>query len=146
MLLDRSNPACAYPLYAPLRQDSAGFDRLELERFVPRERELNWQGKHQFSIEELGGRSFAPHLRIRSLLLPTLASSSKTRIRPASRAEGMRALAMSSIGQMPGERESGFRFFGDVARRLPSFHLEVGEEPGEIAARLQRFLRNGTAD
>jgi len=146
VLLDRGTPARAYPLYAPLRQDPAGFERLELERFIPRDRALNWQGKHQFSIAELGGRSFAPHLEIKSLLLPRLAKRSRTRIRPASRADGMRALAMSSIGQMPGERESGFRFFGDVARRLPCFHLEVGEVPEEIAARVERFLREGTAD
>jgi hypothetical protein len=64
---------------------------------------------------------------------------------PISRKEAMIALAPSGIVQMPGERESGFRFFSDLTRDLPCYRLSLGTEPREIAAAIADFILAGAA-
>src|SRR5690606_18146768 len=61
----------AFPVFSTLKQDPAGFERLGLaSRIGPRP--LNWQGKHQFHIDELGSGGFADCLDIAALLLPRI--------------------------------------------------------------------------
>lgn len=128
----------AFPVFATLKQDPAGFDRLGLaSRVAPRP--LNWQGKHQFSIRELAPDGVAGRLDIAAILLPRIGAE-RTRITPAGAKEALLALAPSALYQMPGERESGFRFFGGVVAGLPAYHLHLGTDPAEIAAAIAAFL------
>ena len=146
VLLDPRSPTTAYPLFLAMRQDLAGFERLDLDRFIPRDRPLNWQGKIQFSLDELGGRSLVKAMEIESLLVPHRGDSSRTSIRPTSASEGLRALALSSLAQLSGEKETGFRFFAEIARKLPSYSLSLGSDATEIADRVTRFLEDGRTD
>lgn len=57
----------------------------------------------------------------------------------------MIALAPSGIAQMPGERESGFRFFSDLTRLLPCYRLSLGTQPQEIAGTIADFLVRGAS-
>lgn len=57
----------------------------------------------------------------------------------------MIALAPSGIAQMPGERESGFRFFDELTRLLPCYRLSLGTEPEEIAGTISEFLARGNS-
>ena len=132
VLLDASEDVVGYPVFATLKQDQAGFDRL------PAVGPLNWQGKYEFQI---GGNVPTPaRLSIKALFVPRLADEARTRIEPVPRRDAMLAFAPSSIQQMPGERESGFAFFGNVARRLPCYILSLGREPAEIAGGIAEFL------
>jgi hypothetical protein len=138
VLLNADRGVRAYPLYATLKQDPAGYERLGLGRRLPAGG-LNWQGKHQFRIGDVASQAVPPSLEIGALLLPRTGGF-RTRISPLPRAEAMIALAASSIHQMPGERESGFRFFGMIARRLPCFRLDLGRDPAEIADAIGNFI------
>lgn len=141
VLLDSAaGPIHARPLYATLKQDPAGFGRLGLAARLPTPGPLNWQGKHQFRIQDLAPDAVPEALRITALLVPRITGGSRTRIVSIPRAEAMMALAASSIYQMPGERESGFRFFSQVARQLPCLTLELGRDPAEIAGRIGDFI------
>lgn len=133
----------AFPLFSTLKQDPAGFERLGLaSRIGPRP--LNWQGKHQFHIDELGSGGFADCLDIAAILLPRIvAGASSTRITPAAPKEALLALAPSALYQMPGERESGFRFFSGVVAALPAYRLELGTDPAEIADAVSAFFEAG---
>lgn len=134
---------CAFPVFSTLKQDPAGFERLDLaSRIGPRP--LNWQGKYQFHIDELAGGGFADRLHIAAILLPRLvAGASATRITPATPKEALLALAPSALYQMPGERESGFRFFSGVVAALPAYRLELGTDPAEIADAVSAFFEAG---
>jgi hypothetical protein len=140
VLLNVDQGIRAYPLYATLKQDPAGYRRLGLDRLRPAGGGLNWQGKHQFLIGELASEAVPSSLEIGAMLVPHVSDASRTRISTMQRAEAMIALAASSIYQMPGERESGFRFFGAIARRLPCFRLDLGRDPAEIAAAVGNFI------
>lgn len=130
----------AYPLFATLKQDSAGCDRLGIPADSPLREALNWQGKHQFTLSDLGGDQPVDQLRIRALCLPTITGAASTRFLPVNGKEAFLALAPSGLAQMPGDRGTLFSFCAAVARSLPTYRLELGSDPVEISRSIQAFL------
>ena len=141
VLVDLSDGVSAAPLYGTLKQDPAGYARLGLAERIG-ERPLNWQGKHQFHVRDLAVGPIPPRLDLQAILIPKTGAT-RTTLEPASARDVLLALAPSALWQMPGERESGFRFFATLAGRLPGYVLHLGPEPAEIAARLRRFIEDG---
>jgi len=141
VLLEAGQEVAGYPVFATLKQDQAGFDRLGLRERLASTGSLNWQGKYEFRISEIDGAQAPPtRMVFKALLVPRLAGNAKTAIEPISRRDAMLAFAPSSIHQMPGERETGFEFFARVARQLPCYALSLGTDPAEVAAALAAFL------
>ena len=54
--------------------------------------------------------------------------------------EAALALAPSAVFQLPGDTTQGFRFFAELARRLPAFRVRLSEDPVEIADAIGSFL------
>jgi hypothetical protein len=140
ILLDADAEVVGYPVFATLKQDQAGFDRLGLKDRLPGVGPLNWQSKYEFRLQDISDEPTPPRLSITALFVPRLGNEARTRIEPISRRDAMLAFAPSSIQQMPGERESGFAFFSNVTRKLPCYALFLGKEPKEIAGVIAEFL------
>jgi hypothetical protein len=140
VLIGLENGVTARPLFSILKQDPKGFARLGLERRLGTDRPLNWQGKHTFHIDEIAPRPVPATLDILMLMVPHIGDGETSSIVPMSRKDAMIALASSGIAQMPGERESGFRFFSDLTRLLPCYRLFLGTRPEEIAGTIADFL------
>ncbi|QKC93608.1 serine kinase [Mesorhizobium sp. NZP2298] len=140
VLIDLVGGVTARPLFSTLKQDARGFARLGLKQRLGVENPLNWQGKHTFHIVDIAPRPVPPALDIVALVVPHIGGGEASSIVPVSRRDAMIALAPSGIMQMPGERESGFRFFGDLTRLLPSYRLSLGTHPEEIAGTIADFL------
>lgn len=140
VLIDAANGVKAHPLFATLKQDPKGFQRLGLKHRLTSYGPLNWQGKHQFRIDDIAARPVPASLDIVALLVPHIGGGESSSIMPVSRKDAMIALAPSGIAQMPGERESGFRFFSDLTRLLPCYRLSLGTRPEEIAGTISAFL------
>lgn len=139
VLLEAGTEVVGYPVFATLKQDQAGFDRLGLkDRLAPTG--LNWQGKYEFRIWDIADAPPPARMLFKALLVPRISGDAKTRIEPISRRDAMLAFAPSSIQQMPGERDSGFAFFSRVAKQLPCYTVSLGREPAELAAAIAAFL------
>ncbi|MCZ8543541.1 serine kinase [Mesorhizobium qingshengii] len=145
VLIDLANGVTARPLFSTLKQDPQGFARLGLKRRVPANGPLNWQGKHAFHIGDIAPRPVPATLDIVALVVPHISGGGASSIMPVSRRDAMIALAPSGIAQMPGERESGFRFFSDLTRLLPCYRLSLGTQPQEIAGTVADFLARGAS-
>ena len=143
VLIDLAGGVTARPLFSTLKQDAQGFARLGLAQRLRAKSPLNWQGKHSFRIGDIAPRPVPVMLDIVALVVPHVSGGGASSIMPASRKEAMIALAPSGIAQMPGERESGFRFFSDLTRLLPCFRLSLGTDPQEIAGTIANFLTRG---
>ncbi len=128
----------AHPVYRIAKQDPAGLARLGLSRLAAAS-PPNWQGKHEFDVEAIGGGRLSA-LEIKAILLPRVVGGSVTRVAPASPRDAMLALAPSSVFQIPGERGLALPFFADLARRLPAFRLELGRDPAGIAAAIDALI------
>lgn len=131
----------ASPLFQTLKQDPAGCERIGIPLDSPLRQTLNWQGKHQFRLADLGGQQPVDQLRIHALCLPTISGAPQTRMLPIHGKEAFLALAPSGLAQMPGDRGSLFSFSAAVARSLPAYRLELSDDPEEISASISAFLQ-----
>jgi hypothetical protein len=143
VLVDLRRGVTARPLFSTLKQDPVGYARLGLESRLGANRPLNWQGKHVFALSDIASRPIPASLDIVALMVPHIDGGDTSSIMPMSRKDAMIALAPSGIAQMPGERESGFRFFGDLTRLLPCYRLSLGTRPDGIACAIADFLSRG---
>ncbi|WP_137929000.1 serine kinase [Mesorhizobium comanense] len=143
VLVDLLRGVSARPLFSTLKQDAQGFARLGLEQRLANHGPLNWQGKYTFHIADIAPRQVPARLDIVALMVPHISGGKTSSVVPASRRDAMLALAPSGIMQMPGERESGFRLFGELTRLLPCYRLSLGNNPEEIAGTISNFLARG---
>lgn len=143
VLIDLAQDVTAHPLFATLKQDPEGFRRLGLKERLGSHGALNWQGKYQFRVDDIAARPIPGRLDMIALMVPHISGGEASSITPVSRKDAMIALAPSGIAQMPGERESGFRFFSDLTRRLPCYRLSLGTRPDEIAGTIADFITRG---
>jgi hypothetical protein len=145
VLVDASSNVTAYPVFATLKQDLKGFSRLGLSERLGPAGPLNWQGKIEFRIGDIAAGPQVERLKIKALLVPRIGGSGRSRILPISRREAMLALAPSSINQMPGERGTGFAFFGRLVNQLPCHAIDLGPSPTEIADTIARFIEGASS-
>lgn len=132
----------AYPLFETLKQDAAGLKRLGLATHHAIPAATNWQNKHQFFMRHLGLAECAQSLSLHALLLPRITGQGKTTPTPISAKEAFLALAPSGVTQVPGDRPLLYATAAEVARRLPSFRLDLGSDPDEVSAALRRFIES----
>jgi hypothetical protein len=144
VVLEQGAAVRAHAILRNFKQDVGGLERAGLANLC-RERSLNWQGKLEFD-PAIVGRPLSSCMTIRAIFLPHIARASRTAIIPASAHEATLALAPSAVLQLSGDGSAGFRFFADVARRLPAYHLHLSEDPREIAATLSTFLSAEVGD
>ena len=144
VLIEQSPDAVtAYPLYPTFKQDRRGLARLGLEEAIAPGRAANWQEKFEFGCREISGRPLADRLRIGAILIPTIAEVPHSIIRPIPKNRAMLALAPTGLFQMPGERDSGVRFYSDLVRRVPCFALMLSRNPADVSSVLEKFIDGG---
>jgi hypothetical protein len=86
---------------------------------------------------------------IEALVVPRLVASGQTRIRQGSPAEGLLALAPSTIFQLPGDGRGAFHTMTELVKSVPTYVVELGGDPAEappvIAGLLRSLRRRRTA-
>lgn len=136
------------PIFNTLKCDPDGLARLGLTSGNGKAKSpigsLNWQGKYQFSFDDIGERAPSPSLNITALLVPSVTGDSATVIEPMPRREAFLALAKSGFIQMPGDKRHSLTFCSEIIKRLPTYRILLGNNPGEIISCLRSFLRMGT--
>lgn len=141
VLVRQEQEISAHPIFQTLKQDPAGCERIGIPADSPLCQTLNWQGKHQFRLADLGGGEPIDQLRIRALCIPKICDKVHTRFLPITRKDAFLALAPSGLAQMQGDRGTIFSFCAAVARSLPTYRLELGSDPAEISTSIRTFLR-----
>ena len=71
-------------------------------------------------------------VRVTALILPAVGARERPRLRRISPAEGLARLAPSSIFQLPHAGGGELRTMAELARRVPSFMLELGGDLGPV--------------
>lgn len=80
---------------------------------------------------------------LRAILVPQITGSPQTRLRPASPAIGLRALATSTIFQLPGAGQRDLDALSQFVGGLPTYVLELGTDIAAIPQVLADFLSGG---
>jgi hypothetical protein len=82
----------------------------------------------------------ARRLALRAVLLPSVTGKPETRLRPASSAAGLLALAPSSLFQLPGTGPDSFQIIAQVARQVPCYVLQLGTDMAMIPSTIEGLL------
>ncbi|MBW0159688.1 hypothetical protein [Sedimentimonas flavescens] len=130
----------AHLVFNGLKQDPAGFARIGLAARMDGRAALNWQGKHVFTMHDLGLPDQPEAISVRALCLPRVAHAAQTTFTPVSAREAFLALAPSSVTQIPSARAESFRMSATVAREMPAYRVDLGTDPSEIADAFAGFI------
>jgi hypothetical protein len=133
----------AQPVLRLMKQDIRGIRRLGLEVGKgPLDGRPNWQGKIEFDYGALAASVRAERLAMTAILMPHITRSTSSSLRPASAREAMLAMAPSSLYQLHGSWREDFGLIASIARALPAFHLDLSDDPAEIAAAIRAFIED----
>jgi|GEM_PF-1531318 hypothetical protein len=131
----------AEPVLRVMKQDIRGLRRLGLEAGRGAlDGPLNWQGKAELDFARLVPGARAERLAMKAILLPRVSWSPSSSFRQASAREAMLAMAPSSLYQLYGSLREDFRLIASIVRAVPAFHLDLGEDPAEVAASVRAFI------
>lgn len=85
-------------------------------------------------------------LPVRAILLPRVTGRHETRIVRTTSAAGLAGAAPSTVFQLAGSGPEGFHNIGKFIKKVPSFVLELGENPEEICQAIRRLLSELRSD
>jgi hypothetical protein len=86
------------------------------------------------------GRRLASGQRIRAVVLPQVTGRPDTRVVEASPVAAVRALAPTTVFQLPRLDREAFARVVALSRAVPSYHLELGTDRDQIAPAVARLL------
>jgi hypothetical protein len=89
-------------------------------------------------------KSFRKDLPLRAIVLPRVVKEENrgrlSRFTPVGAGAAVRALAPSTLFQLPGAGPNNFRMIAALANRLPCFELELGSELAVVPQSLRQFM------
>jgi hypothetical protein len=80
-------------------------------------------------------------LLVDAVVMPQVTGGRATRVRPARRSDAVRALAPSTIFQLPQDGQVVLSAIAGVARAVPAFFLELGADLSAVPALLDELLK-----
>jgi hypothetical protein len=94
-------------------------------------------------LRERHANRLRPELPIRAILLPRVTGRGATALVPISPVAALAALAPSTLFLSATARPAVFRFLGAFVRRVPSYRLELGDDPARVPSVVARALERG---
>lgn len=79
-------------------------------------------------------------LPLKAILVPRIHAEAKTRITPAPAALALKALAPSTLLQLPGNAHDAFRALVAMVRRIPAYEIALGRDIARIPDQIDQFL------
>jgi hypothetical protein len=141
VVLSPGPPVRAESLYSSLKLGPESLARMADLTVLAREIGRPSLEKSVLYLSPAYQKSLAPILEIRAVLLPSLTGRDGTAIRPATPAEGIKALAPSTLYIQTGDQKEAFRILADLVRRIPCYTLELGRDFASVPAAIEEFLR-----
>ena len=90
-------------------------------------------------IGELLPQQIVPTFPLRAVIVPSVAGGA-SRLRRISGGAALRALAPTTLFQLPGSGAEAFAHVAEIVRRLPAWSLELGDDWAEIPGLVARAI------
>jgi hypothetical protein len=138
-LVDLANGPRVHSLYASGKANRGSVARLPRLQ-APFAESTLWEESKQILFLGPGtGWEVVRSAPLRAIVLPRIVSTGPASLAPTSQGETLRALAPSTLFQIPGERALALRRLTTLVQRLPCWSLQVGPDPDETHALLQHL-------
>jgi hypothetical protein len=98
--------------------------------------------KAMLFMQQHFAKRLLPEMPIKAILVPRFAERAETEIRPASSALAFKALAPSTMFQLPGNARAAFQGLAGLVRAVPAYEIALGHDIGRIPDAVRRFLEH----
>lgn len=137
-----SNAPVAHGVYASAKLHGPNLDRFpELRPLIE-----NPGFRAEDKAVVMVGRHFAGQvvreLHVNAILAPNVTHSGRTTFERISAADGLKALAPSTVFHLPSAGVAPFQAMAQLARRVPSYRVNLGADSLEVTAALRSFIQN----
>ncbi len=134
-------PATAHAMHATAKLDpqGAGWQPALTPALLPRDGDDD--GKVVIDVYRRRPGAFLASLPVRAVVLPRVREGARTRVRPASASEGLRAVGPSTILQHFGHGEAGMTTVSELMRRVPVYTIELGSDISSAVEAVARLAR-----
>lgn len=129
-----------HALYSSGKADPAAVARLPQLAAAFAASTLQSEGK---SVIFLAADAMINSFSLRAIVVPRIEPYGGCRLDQLSRAEALRALAPSTLFQMPGDRRDSLARLTHLIRQLPCWQLTVGPNPADAQALLKGLFATG---
>lgn len=79
---------------------------------------------------------------VKAILVPRIVDRPETLIVPASPALAFKALAPSTLFQLPGNAQQAFRALVEMVRQIPSYEIQLGSDISAIPPTIRQFIED----
>lgn len=79
---------------------------------------------------------------LRAVLVPQVTDKIVTRLTPISSGRALKALAPTTMYQLPGAAQRSFRSMAQLVRQLPCYHIELGSEISAVPETIIQLLKS----
>jgi hypothetical protein len=99
-----------------------------------------WNEKALFFLHRHHPEKIVAQAPLRAILIPRVTPAASTRVRRASPAAALAALAPSTLLQLPGATQTTLARLAEVVRDTPCYHLDTGRDPAGVPGALEPLL------
>jgi hypothetical protein len=129
-----------HSLYGSGKADAASIAMLPRLAEAFRASPIDQQGKSIIFIAEHAPEAMLRSFPLRAIVLPEIISGSSCRAEVLSTGEALRAVAPSTLLQLPGDRAQSLARLSSLVRRLPCWRLYVGDNPRAAQPLLEAII------
>jgi hypothetical protein len=137
--LDGSGGPSAGAIYATAKADATAIALLPELASSAAVGVDEYAGKSILDVRTLRPGQPSSALPIAAVIVPRVAGGTRAEVRPISSGAALKALAPSSMLQLPGEAE-GFAVLASLVRDLPCFEIDLARSPDANVDALERIL------
>jgi hypothetical protein len=139
-LLEPGTPSRVHSIYGSGKADSASIARLPYLADAFRASPIDQQGKSIIFIAEHVPQAILYSFPLRAVVVPKIVPGVACRAEVLPRGEALRALAPSTLFQMPGDRAKSLSRMSALIRDLPCFRLYIGNDPAAAQPFLEAII------
>jgi hypothetical protein len=139
-LLEPGTPPCVHSIYGSGKADANAIARLPHLAAAFLASPIDQQGKSIIFLAEHLASAVLRSLPLRAVVAPKILPDTACRIDRLSRGEALRALAPSTLFQMPGDRAASLSRITALIQNLPCFRLTIGNDPAAALPFLEAVI------
>lgn len=131
----------AHSIYGSGKADANSIVRLPKLQTAFESSQLREQKKSVIFVEEHIPDTILRSFPLRGIVVPRVTGGNTHSVERISKSEAFRAMAPSTLFQMPGDQPKSLARMASMTRQLPSWSLSIGEDPGQIPSLLDKLMR-----
>jgi hypothetical protein len=141
-VLVNTNTAHVHSLYNSAKLEAHNFERFpHLAPYIYNKATVGPEEKGHVYVHHFAEEKLIQQFPLRAIFLPKFTGKSKTAIKPATKADAMKALAPSSVWILRTE-VSQVSKIATLVRTLPAYWIETGTDMDDIPLNIENFLHH----